>query len=95
MRALRVFSVSNNKIEDIPLAVGFLDSLQIIRLSNNPLNDGLKGILNSNYISTSDLQTPIAENEKESLLTRKIKNYLKSEALSLESGGESRFVLTR
>ena len=95
MRALRVFSVTNNKIEDVPFVVGFLESLQIIRLSNNPLNNGLKGILNSNDISTSDVPTPVAENEKETWLTRKIKTFLKSEAMSLESGGESRFVLTR
>ena len=91
MKSLRVFSVMNNNLEDVPFSLGFLDNLRILKLANNPLNEGLKGVLDGNDGSPSPLVTPIAENEKDTILTRKIKKFLKTEAAALESGGESRY----
>ena len=92
MKALRVLSLMNNNIIMVPLVIGFLDNLKILKLSGNPLNDGLKSVIDGIDGSPSPLVVPIAENEKDANVTKKIKKYLKAEAASLESGGESRYV---
>ena len=91
LKALRVLSVMNNNLENVPFSLGFLESLRILKLAGNPLGEDLKGILDGNDGSPSPLIVPLAESEKEARLTIKIKQYLKSEAAALESGGESRF----
>ena len=90
MKALRVLSVMNNKLESLPFSLGFLDTLKILKLTSNPLNEGLKNILEGNDGSPAPLTVPLAENEKDVMLTKKIKKFLKNEAAALESGGESR-----
>ncbi|MCJ1355598.1 MAG: RAM signaling network component [Icmadophila ericetorum] len=89
MKALRVLSVMNNKLESLPFSLGFLDTLKILKLTSNPLNEGLKNILEGNDGSPAPLTVPLAENEKDVMLTKKIKKFLKNEAAALESGGES------
>ena len=91
LKALRVLSVGNNKLESIPFSLGYLESLRVLRLAGNPLGEDLKGIVDGNDGSPSPLLVPLAESEKEARLTIKIKQYLKHEAAALESGGESRF----
>ena len=83
----------NNKLERVPLSLGSLESLRILKLAGNPLGQGLKSIIDGNDGSPSPLVAPLVENEKDAIvLTIKIKQYLKAEAVALESGGESRLV---
>lgn len=95
MKALRVLSVMNNNIETVSFAVGYLENLRILKLAGNPLDKGLKGILDGNDGSPSLLVASLGNknNEKEALLTIRVKQYLKAEAAALESGGESRYFL--
>ena len=91
MRSLRFLSVMHNSLEDLPMSLGHLESLRLLKMSGNPLNGNLKSIIDGSDSTPSPLVTPIGENEKDALITVKIKSYLKSEALAQESGAESRY----
>jgi Leucine-rich repeat (LRR) protein len=90
MKSLRVLSVMHNQLRDLPFSIGGLDSLRILKMTGNPLNEQLKTIVDNNGSALSPQTTPIAENEKDALLTLKIKQFLRSEQNAFESGGESR-----
>lgn len=90
MKALRVLSLLNNNIGEVPLNLGFLDTLKILKIAGNPLKPSLKRVVDGNDDSYSPPLTALADNEKDTLLTRKIKKYLKSEIVAKESGEESR-----
>ena len=93
MKALRVLILTNNKLEDVPFSLGFLENLRVLKLANNPLNERLKGVLlDGNDGSPSPLVTPFGDKEKDAMVTEKIKKFLKDEAAALESGGDSRYV---
>ena len=92
MKALRVLSVMNNNLQGVPFSLGSLDTLKILKLANNPLHEGLKNVVEGNDGSPIPFNVPLAENEKDAMLTKKIKKFLKTEAASLESGGESRYI---
>ena len=86
MKALRVLSVLYNNIDDVPFCIGYLDTLRVLKLAGNPLTHDLKRIVDS----TDGSPTRNANDyEKDALLTKKVKKYLKAAAAS-ESGGESR-----
>jgi len=92
MKALRVLSVMHNRLPDLPHCLGGLESLRILKMLGNPLNEQLKSIVDGSDSAASPLTVPIAENEKDALLTIKIKQYLRNEINAFESGGESRLV---
>lgn len=89
MKALRVLSVLNNNIDDVPYCVGYLDTLRVLKLGGNPLTHDLKRIVESTDGSPS---RSAIDYEKDALLTKKVKSYLKAAAAAAtsESGGESR-----
>lgn len=90
MKTLRVLSLLNNNISEIPLCVGFLDTLRIMKLAGNPLRGNLKNIVDGNDVPSSPPLTALADNEKEAIVTRKIKKLLQSVAAVNELGEESR-----
>jgi len=92
MIALRVLSVMNNNLKELPFSLGFLESLRVLKLAGNPLNAALNNIIDGKDESPKPLSVPLPENEKESRVTNRIKGYLRREANSLESGGDSRLV---
>lgn len=95
MKSLRVLSLLNNNIGEIPACVGFLETLRIVKLAGNPLKGNLKNIVDGNDVaSSSPPLTALADNEKEAIVTRKIKKFLKSEAAVNELGEESRQVMS-
>lgn len=94
MKTLRVLSLRDNYIGEIPSCVGFLDTLRILKLTGNPLRGNLKKIVDGNDIASSPPLTALADNEKEAIMTRKIKNFLKSEVAANEPGEESRYVVS-
>ncbi len=89
MKSLRVLSLLNNNIGEIPACVGFLETLKILKLAGNPLKGELKHIVDGNDASSPPL-TALADNEKEAIVTKKIKKFLKSEAAAIEFGEGSR-----
>jgi hypothetical protein len=89
MKTLRVLSLLNNNIAELPSCVGFLDTLRILKLAGNPLKGNLKRIVDGNDTS-SPPPIALADNEKEAIVTRKVKKLLKSEAAANELGEESR-----
>lgn len=92
MKALRVLSVLNNNINDVPFCVGYLDTLRVLKLAGNPLTHDLKRIVDSSDGSPS---RSAIDYEKDALLTKRVKKYLKAAAVAAsESGGESRYVIS-
>ena len=86
IKTLRVLAVMNNNIDRVPLSLGSLDSLRVIKLTGNPLDVQLRRIIDGTDTNPSPLATPLAENGKEVLVTLRIKQFLKHEAAALESG---------
>ena len=89
MKALRVLSVLNNNIDHVPFCVGYLDTLRVLKLGGNPLTHDLKRIVDSTDVSPS---RSAIDYEKDALLTKRVKKYLKAAAAASGSGGESRYV---
>ena len=89
MRSLRFLSVMNNSLTSLPYSLGFLESLRLLKLGSNPLNDSLKALVDNHDSSISPTNSNISENEKEAVITVKIKQHLRSEATTLDSPAES------
>ena len=89
MKALRVLSLLNNYIETIPYCLGSLDTLRILKLAGNPLAADLMRIVNGSDGTYSPSLSNLTDNEKDTLLTRRIKRYLKVEAAARESADGS------
>lgn len=88
MKALRVFSVADNKIEDVPACLVSMNKFTQLRLINNPLKPGLKRIMDD--FCSSPEAAVLNANERDTLLTRRIKKYLQSGGVTKEPGEESR-----
>ena len=89
MRSLRVLSLTKNKIRNIPTCVKGLDTLRMLKLAGNPLRAELAAI-----VEAKDTHPPYDEatdNERETLKTSNLKQFLKVEAAARESGDGSRF----
>ena len=89
MKSLRFLSVMNNRLTSLPYSLGFSESLRLLKLGSNPLNDNLRALVDSHDSSISPTSSNISENEKEAVITVKVKQYLRSEATTLESPSES------
>lgn len=89
MKALRVLSLLNNYIETIPYCLGNLDTLRILKLAGNPLSSDLMRIVNGSDGAYSPSLATLTDNEKDTLLTKRIKKHLKVEAAAKESGDGS------
>ena len=88
MRALRVLSLGNNLIENVPSVIASLD-IRILKLAGNPLSPDLMRLVEGGAISPSRMTLP--DNEKEVIITRKLKKYLRAtKTTTRDSGGESR-----
>ena len=92
MKALRVLSLGNNSIENVPFIIASLD-IRILKLAGNPLTSDLLKIVEGGAVSPSRATLP--DNEKDVIMTRKLKRFLKTaETAARDSGGESRYYLT-
>ena len=89
MKALRVLSLLNNSIENVPYCLGNLDTLRILKLAGNPLSSDLMRIVNGSDGTHSPSLATLTDNEKDTLLTKRIKKHLKVEAAARESGDGS------
>lgn len=93
MKALRVLSLTNNVIETVPFTIASLD-IRILKLAGNPLNPDLARLVEGGALSPSRVTLP--DNEKETIITRKLKKYLKTaKSASRDSGGDSRYFIWR
>lgn len=92
MKALRVFAIQHNKIEDLPLGLGDISTLRMLKVMGNPLNPSLKNILEGtdDVLSPTTPALPNDENERDKILTRKVIEYLRTQATIRDSGEDSR-----
>ena len=91
MKALRVLSLTHNGIRDLPSCMGSLDGLDILKISENPLNLNLMRVMEGTDGSSSPLSTTHTDNEKERSMTKRIKKYLKAVGATKEYCEESRY----
>jgi Leucine-rich repeat (LRR) protein len=82
LKALRVFSIQHNSIEDLPKGLGSTSTLRMLKMAGNPWEPGIKRIL-----STGD--TTKDDNERDTMLTPTIKEYLRARAVK-DSGEDAR-----
>ena len=89
MKALRVLSIQNNDIRDLPNCLGSINALKMLKLTGNPWEPGIKRILES--CEHSPMQSPAPEdpNERDTLMTTPIKEFLRGRAVK-DSGEDAR-----
>jgi Leucine-rich repeat (LRR) protein len=87
---LKVLAIQRNKIERLPLCLGEISSLQVLKLDGNPLAFPPPDICTIK----KDAPSPSNDNEKDAVITTQVKRYLRQiatrERLRVESEGESR-----
>ncbi len=90
LKALRVFSIQHNNLDDLPDCIGSISTLRMLKLMGNPLHPGLKRIVGSSEMSPSPSPAfSKDDNERDTLTTRPIKDYLQARAAVKESGEDS------
>ncbi|KAL8866846.1 MAG: hypothetical protein Q9174_006043, partial [Haloplaca sp. 1 TL-2023] len=87
MRSLRVLSLTKNRLRNIPSCVKGLDTLRMLKLSGNPLRAELAAIVEAKDIHPS--YDEATDNERETLKTSNLKQFLKLEAAAKEAGDGS------
>ena len=94
MKALRVFAIQHNKIQDLPLGLGDISTLRMLKVSGNPLKMSLKNIVEGSdeTLSPTTPALPNDENERDKILTRKVIEHLRTQAAIRDFGEDSRSV---
>ena len=94
MKALRVFAIQHNRIANLPLGLGEIGTLRMLKITGNPLNPSLKSIVegNEDILSPTTPALPNDENERDKILTRKVIDHLRIQAAIRDSGEDSRLV---
>lgn len=94
MKALRVFSIQHNNIGDLPLCIGSINTLRMLKLTGNPLTPKLKRIVEGSDLSPSPSPAFVDnEIEKDTMSTKKVLEYLRTLAAAKDSEGDSRCVM--
>lgn len=95
MKALRVFAIQHNKIESLPLGLGDISTLRMLKVTGNPLKPALKSIVegSDDILSPTTPALPNDENERDKILTRKVIEHLRTQAAIRDSGEDSRSVI--
>lgn len=76
LRSLRVLSVMQNRLEDLPAGLSEMNKLQILKVAGNPLRYPLRRVLEA---SEADIApSAMTDNEKEVAVTAELKLFLKS-----------------
>jgi hypothetical protein len=91
LSSLKVLSVQKNRIEELPLCLADMTTLQVLKLDGNPIHFPPREILQPQSTASSSEAPP--ENEVDEIaITSQIKKYLKFKLMSdrseTESGGE-------
>src|SRR5437899_9575775 len=92
-RLVQVLSVQRNRIQELPLCLGDMNSLQVLKLESNPITFPPQEVLG---IRETDMPSGAAsENEQDVIITAQVKRFLKQKAMDkpeTESGNESRYI---
>ena len=90
LKSLRVFSIQHNNLDDLPNCIGSISTLRMLKLIGNPLHPDLKKIIGSSERSPSPSPAfPKEDNERDTISTKPIKEYLQARATMKESGEDS------
>lgn len=90
MESLRFLALMNNKIEYLPTCLKDLGSLTMIKISGNPLRSEYTAIIEANDHSPP-LRGGITENQRDTIITENLKNFLRREAVASDPGWGSRY----
>lgn len=94
--ALRVFSIQHNNIQDLPLTLANITTLRMLKLVGNPWNRNLQRIIDgtddSSSLSSSYMKD---DNERDTILTKKVLDYMRNHATPRDSGEDSTYVRFR
>lgn len=88
LTSLRVLSVMQNVLGDLPDELSEMNKLQVLKVSGNSLKYPLKGVLEMKEAEVA--ASELLDNEKESAVTAELKKFLKSrQPLPLRDGDSS------
>ncbi len=88
LTALRVFSVQNNDLQDLPTTLLTISTLRMLKVTDNPFNRNLSRVIKG----SEDVQD---HNERDTILTRKILNYMRNNVTPRDSGEDSTYTSSR
>ena len=90
MKALRVFSIQNNSIQDLPYCLGSISTLRMLKVIGNPLNPTLQRVLDGDgELSSPSPALMKDDNERDTILTKKLTEHMRQHAAMRESGEDS------
>ena len=90
MRALRVFSVQNNQIRDLPYCLGNINALKMLKVMGNPLNITLQRVVDSSNASLAPSPVLMKEDDqRDHEWTAKLKDFMRNHIASRDSGEDS------
>lgn len=78
LKALRVFSIQNNNVRDLPFCLGSITTLKLLKVTGNPLNPTLQRILDDSDSSATQSPNSKDENERDTKLTIKLTEYMRN-----------------
>lgn len=76
LTALRVFSIMQNRLDDLPLGLADMNKLQILKVAGNSLKYPLRRVLETKEAEVASLSMTVTE--KEVAVTAELKRFLKS-----------------
>ena len=88
LRCLKVLSLSKNMIETVPSCLKDFDTLRLLRLASNPLRPDFAAIFEGRGLYPL-LDENATDNEKDTVFTANLKQYLRTEIAAHEFGEES------
>ena len=96
MTSLRVLSVMQNRLDELPSGLSDMSKLQILKVAGNPLQIPLRQALEESESAIAN--SSMSDNEREVAVTGRLKRFLKTRQLDttpeLEGNGESRYGIT-
>lgn len=90
MKQLRVLSVQQNNIRELPYCLGNISTLRMLKVIDNPLNPKIQRVIDESDFSPS--VSPVlmnAEHQRDTKLTRKLREHLRHQAALRDSGEDS------
>ena len=80
LTSLRVFSIMQNRLDDLPAGLADMNKLQILKVAGNPLRWPLRKVLENTEAEMAP--SGMTDNEKEVAVTAELKIFLKNRMIA-------------
>ena len=76
LRSLRVLSIMQNRLDDLPAGLSDMNKLQVLKVAGNPLRSPRRRVLEG--LEAEMAPSAMSDNEKEVAITAELKRFLKT-----------------